>query len=78
MSNWQPTQQELHTLSAEYVILTRKGLPIERLDVSEQLAMEMFVDNEHKSSQIPSIARTNGNIVVIMMKTDRNFNNKFV
>ncbi|XP_022119657.2 39S ribosomal protein L39, mitochondrial [Pieris rapae] len=64
LPDWKPTQQELHTLSAEYVMLSRKGLPIERLDVSEQLAMEMFVDNEHKSSQIPSIARANGKVTL--------------
>ncbi|CAK1543635.1 unnamed protein product [Leptosia nina] len=64
LSDWKPTPQEMHTLSAEYVILTRKGLPIERLDVSEQLALEMFIDNEHKSSQIPSIARANGKVTL--------------
>ncbi|XP_038218245.1 39S ribosomal protein L39, mitochondrial [Zerene cesonia] len=64
LPDWKPTQQELHTLSAEYVTLARAGLPVQRLDVSEQLALEMFRDNEHKASQIPSIASGNGKVTL--------------
>ncbi|XP_041978423.1 39S ribosomal protein L39, mitochondrial [Aricia agestis] len=64
LDNWVPTAQELQTLSAEYVLLSRKCLPIERLDVSEELALEMFKDNEHKAGQIPSIARANGKVTL--------------
>lgn len=47
-------------MAAEYVKLTQENKPLERLEVSEELALEMFVDNEHKTKQIPSIAKTNG------------------
>lgn len=67
--DWNPKPQELHTLSAEYVQLCRKQLPVERLDVSEELALEMFRDNEHKAKQIPSIARTNG--IITLYKIDK-------
>ncbi|XP_045505616.1 39S ribosomal protein L39, mitochondrial [Colias croceus] len=63
LPDWKPTQQELHTLSAEFVMLTRAGLPVQRLDVSEQLALEMFKD-EHKAGQIPSIASGNGKVTL--------------
>ncbi|VVC93473.1 39S ribosomal protein L39, mitochondrial isoform X2 [Leptidea sinapis] len=71
LPDWKPTQQELHTLSAEYVMLSRKALPIERLEVSEELALEMFVENEHKTKQIPSIARSNANGKVTLYKVDK-------
>jgi hypothetical protein len=38
----------------------RQKYPIERLEVVEELALEMFMDNKHKEKQIPSIARNNG------------------
>ncbi|CAG9571154.1 unnamed protein product [Danaus chrysippus] len=64
LPDWKPTPQELYTLSAEYVQLCRKKINLERLDVSEELALEMFVDNEHKAKQIPSIARNNGKVTL--------------
>lgn len=64
LPDWKPTPQELHTLSAEYVKLTRKQLPVERLDVSMDLALEMFVDNQHKAKQIPSIAKATGKVTL--------------
>ncbi|XP_034826348.1 large ribosomal subunit protein mL39 [Maniola hyperantus] len=64
LSDWRPSPQELHTLTAEYISLCRKKLPVDRLDVSEELALEMFVDNPHKTKQIPSIARTNGKVTL--------------
>ncbi|GBP49764.1 39S ribosomal protein L39, mitochondrial [Eumeta japonica] len=60
LPSWQPTDQEMRTLSAEYVKLCRKSSPIERLEVYEDLALEMFKENEHKSKQIPNIARADG------------------
>ncbi|CAH2248516.1 jg18539 [Pararge aegeria aegeria] len=64
LPDWQPSAQELHTLAAEYIKLSRRKLPIDRLDVSEELALEMFVDNPHKTGQIPSIAKTNGKVTL--------------
>ncbi|XP_023948035.2 39S ribosomal protein L39, mitochondrial [Bicyclus anynana] len=64
LPDWRPTSQELHTLSAEYIRICRQKLPVERLDVSEELALEMFVDNPHKTTQIPSIAKANGKVTL--------------
>lgn len=64
LPNWEPTNQELITLSAEYVKIVRQNLPLERLEVGEELALEMFTDNEHKSQQIPSIASANGKVIL--------------
>ncbi|CAB3229356.1 unnamed protein product [Arctia plantaginis] len=64
LPNWQPSNKELITLAAEYVKLTRENKPLERLEVGEELALEMFVDNEHKTKQIPSIARNNGKVTL--------------
>ncbi|XP_013165671.1 PREDICTED: 39S ribosomal protein L39, mitochondrial [Papilio xuthus] len=64
LPDWQPTQQELHTLSAEYIKLTRRNDLIERLEVGEALALEMFVENEHKTKQIPDIAKANGKVTL--------------
>jgi threonyl-tRNA synthetase len=35
--------------------LAEKALPFERLDVSQEVAMEMFKDNQYKVKHIPSI-----------------------
>ncbi|XP_075985273.1 mitochondrial ribosomal protein L39 [Anticarsia gemmatalis] len=64
LPDWTPSRQELVTLTAEYLKLTRENHPLERLEVSEDLALEMFVDNEHKTRQIPSIARNNGKVTL--------------
>ncbi|XP_068625072.1 large ribosomal subunit protein mL39 [Battus philenor] len=64
LPDWKPTAQELHTLSAEFVKLTRKNDLIERLEVGEALALEMFVENEHKTRQIPDIVRANGKVTL--------------
>ncbi|XP_047035210.1 39S ribosomal protein L39, mitochondrial [Helicoverpa zea] len=64
LGDWSPSHQELVTLGAEYVKLIQKNEPLERLEVSEELALEMFVDNEHKTKQIPSIARNNGKVTL--------------
>ncbi|XP_046615609.1 39S ribosomal protein L39, mitochondrial [Neodiprion virginianus] len=55
--DWKPTVAELQSLSALYIKLSQKNLPIERLVVGESIALEMFQDNPYKSEQIPNIAR---------------------
>ncbi|XP_026316534.1 39S ribosomal protein L39, mitochondrial isoform X1 [Hyposmocoma kahamanoa] len=64
LPDWKPTEVELRTLSAEYIKLIREKLSIERLEVGEELAKEMFVENKHKGSQIPSIAKNNGKVTL--------------
>lgn len=64
-SNWIPNLQELRTISAGMVKLAAKDLKIERLDVSHELAVEMFKDNPYKKDQLPSISnQSNGSVTV--------------
>ncbi|XP_035892541.1 39S ribosomal protein L39, mitochondrial isoform X1 [Anopheles stephensi] len=63
--HWNPTVSELRALSIAMVKLAQKNLPIERLDVSSELALEMFHDNPYKREQIPSVAgQNNGQVTV--------------
>ncbi|XP_059055892.1 large ribosomal subunit protein mL39-like [Achroia grisella] len=64
LPDWTPSQHELYTITAEFVKFARQGHLIERLEVSQDLALEMFIENEHKSSQIPNIAKTNGKVTL--------------
>ncbi|XP_048514225.1 39S ribosomal protein L39, mitochondrial [Athalia rosae] len=64
-NDWQPTTAELQSLSALFVQLSQKKIPIERLEVKEDLALEMFQDNPYKSMQIPDIAKNNNSNVVL-------------
>lgn len=64
LDSWEPNSTELRALSAEFIKICRKSSPIERLEVTEPLALEMFKDNEYKTAQIPSIAKANGNVTL--------------
>lgn len=62
---WTPTVHELRALSIEMIKLSQQDQPIERLDVSSELAQEMFADNPYKREQVPSIsAQNNGQVTV--------------
>ncbi|XP_053679198.1 39S ribosomal protein L39, mitochondrial [Anopheles nili] len=63
--HWNPTVAELRALSIEMIKLSQKDLPIERLDVSCDLASEMFSDNPFKRDQIPSVAAQNNGQVTV-------------
>lgn len=56
LDEWKPTQDELRVLSIEMLKIIQQNLQFEYLDVSTELALEMFKDNPHKSGQIPDIA----------------------
>lgn len=43
-------------MSSQMVNLCQKGLKFERLEVSTELALDMFEDNRYKADQIPHIA----------------------
>ncbi|KAJ8667358.1 hypothetical protein QAD02_009020 [Eretmocerus hayati] len=60
LEDWRPTNAELKALSAQFVRLTTaSSLPMERLEVSEEIALDMFQDNPYKSKQIPDMVRDN-------------------
>lgn len=54
---WQPTSDELRAISAEMIKLAAKDLKIERLEVQQDLALEMFKDSRYKCEQLPSISQ---------------------
>ncbi|XP_062553845.1 large ribosomal subunit protein mL39 [Armigeres subalbatus] len=64
-SGWKPTVQELRALSIEMIKLCQQELPIERLDVSSELAQQMFSNNPYKREQIPSISSQNNGLVTV-------------
>ncbi|XP_043509847.1 39S ribosomal protein L39, mitochondrial [Frieseomelitta varia] len=65
LDDWKPTDQEMRALSAQYVKLINKELPIERIEISERLALDMFQDNPIKMTQIPDIAKSNNNKIIL-------------
>lgn len=63
LEEWKPTPEEYRVLSTEMIKFVQSAVPIERLTVPMNLALAMFEENEHKSQQIPHIARKNsGNL----------------
>ncbi|KAJ6647538.1 39S ribosomal protein L39, mitochondrial [Pseudolycoriella hygida] len=56
--SWTPNKDELRTISAEMIKLAAKNLKIERLDVSYDLALEIFKTNPYKKEQLPFIKRS--------------------
>uniref|UniRef100_A0A1A9Z6N3 Large ribosomal subunit protein mL39 n=1 Tax=Glossina pallidipes TaxID=7398 RepID=A0A1A9Z6N3_GLOPL len=68
--DWQPTKSELRALSAEMIKLASQDLKFERLEVNQELALEMFKDCRYKKEQLPSISQQNrGRIVLYRMGT---------
>ncbi|XP_057330603.1 39S ribosomal protein L39, mitochondrial [Microplitis mediator] len=65
LPEWTPTSAEMKVLSSEFTKLIQQDLPIERLEVDEPLALEMFQDNPFKSKQIPDIAKGNNEKVTL-------------
>ncbi|XP_063978925.1 large ribosomal subunit protein mL39 [Diachasmimorpha longicaudata] len=65
LPDWTPTEAEMRSLSSLFTKLVHQELPIERLEISEEMALDMFQENPFKSKQIPNIAQNNeGKIVV--------------
>ncbi|GAU90808.1 hypothetical protein RvY_03173 [Ramazzottius varieornatus] len=56
LPEWTPREEELRAMTLIMTRLIAKKLPIERLEVSADLALKMFEDNQFKKAQIPSIA----------------------
>lgn len=53
--SWVPNTDEMRTISAEMIKLAAKNLKIERLEVSYDMALEMFKENPYKKEQLPFI-----------------------
>ncbi|XP_076267412.1 mitochondrial ribosomal protein L39 [Rhynchophorus ferrugineus] len=65
LDNWEPKNSELKVLSLEFIKFCQRDYPIECLDVSENLALEIFKNNPHKTKQIPDIAANNGDKITL-------------
>ena len=69
-SNWQPTQKDFHTLNVEMTKIAHESHKIERLEVSHEIALEMFRDNPFKREQLPNISNQNNGIVTLYRVAD--------
>ncbi|CAL7938912.1 unnamed protein product [Xylocopa violacea] len=65
LDDWKPTNQEMRALSAQYMKFVNQELPIERIETTEIVALNMFQDNPFKTEQIPNIAKSNNNKVTL-------------
>lgn len=59
LENWVPKENELRVLSIEMIKFCQQNHPIQCLDVTTKLALEIFKNNPHKTLQIPDIAAHN-------------------
>lgn len=67
---WEPSKPELRALSAEMIKLAAKDHKFERLEINNELALEMFKDSHYKREQLPSISSQNqGRVVVYRLGT---------
>lgn len=64
-SNWQPQKSDLKTLGIEMYKIAAENKKIERLEVTHEIALEMFKDNPFKREQLPSISNKNNGIVTL-------------
>jgi len=69
-SNWQPTQQDLHTLGIEMIKLAFENKKIERLDVAHDIALEIFRENPFKREQLPAISNKHEGVVTLFRVGD--------
>lgn len=56
--NWEPKRIELQALSGAMINLAQQNWRFEWLEVSKELALEMFADSPFKREQLPDISRS--------------------
>lgn len=64
-SNWQPSEKDFHTFTVELVKLAAEAKRFERLEVTHDIALEMFRDNPFKREQLPNISNKNNGVVTL-------------
>lgn len=64
-SNWHPSQDDFRALGVELTKLGSEAKKFERLEVSHEIALEMFKENPFKREQLPSISNSNDGIVTL-------------
>jgi large subunit ribosomal protein L39 len=63
--NWTPSVLELKTVSIEMAKFASNNYKFERLNVSHDIALEMFKDNPFKREQLPNISnKSNGTVTL--------------
>ncbi|XP_031831926.1 mitochondrial ribosomal protein L39 [Nomia melanderi] len=65
LPDWRPIKEEMQALSAQFIKFVNQELPLERLETTEDVAMEIFQDNPIKFEQIPNIVRANDGKIVL-------------
>ncbi|CAH1993403.1 unnamed protein product [Acanthoscelides obtectus] len=65
LDDWKPTVPELKVLSINMIKFCQKEHHLECLDVSKDIALEIFKNNPHKTQQIPDIAEHNGDKITL-------------
>lgn len=69
-SNWEPSKDDLHALSVEMGKLALNNTKIERLEVSHEIAMDIFSENPFKTEQLPSISNKHKGKVTVYRAGD--------
>uniref|UniRef100_A0A336KGQ2 Large ribosomal subunit protein mL39 n=1 Tax=Culicoides sonorensis TaxID=179676 RepID=A0A336KGQ2_CULSO len=69
-ADFKPTKEEMRVFSAEMIKLANRDLKIERLDVSHDVALEIFEHNPFKREQLPSISNQSNGIVTLYRAGD--------
>jgi large subunit ribosomal protein L39 len=64
-SHWHPSHDDFRALGVELTKLASEAKKIERLEVSHEIALEMFKENPFKREQLPSISNSNDGIVTL-------------
>lgn len=64
-SKWAPSREDLHTLTVEMVKFASEAKRFERLEVSHDIALEIFRENPFKREQLPSISNKNEGLVTL-------------
>ncbi|XP_073973732.1 mitochondrial ribosomal protein L39 isoform X2 [Rhodnius prolixus] len=65
LDSWKPSPSELRVLSADMVKLASQEIPLERLQVHEDIAKAIFRNNKFKLAQIPNIASGSGGQITL-------------
>lgn len=68
--NWEPSHSDLHTLTVGLHKMASSDVKIERLDVSLDIALDIFENNPFKSEHIPNIAAKNSDKTVSLYRVD--------
>ena len=65
LADWKPTEKELKVLSIEMIKFCQQSHAIEHMNVSTELALDLFRNNTHKYQQIPDIAAHNNGKITL-------------